>query len=143
MTFPNPIALTTVAIDFDGVIHKYSQGWHDGTCYDDPMDGALESVRELMGHRPVVVFTARPVVPVADWLAKHAPDIPLYVDTATALEYWDNPDVLLVTNRKVVAKHYIDDRAIRHVEWPRSMAMIRMAEDLAGVGFEAPTVDLT
>ena len=35
------------AVDFDGVIHKYSKGWVGGAIYDKPMPGALEIMEEL------------------------------------------------------------------------------------------------
>ena len=30
---------TQIGIDFDGVIHKNSKGFHDGTIYDEPIEG--------------------------------------------------------------------------------------------------------
>ena len=32
-----------IGIDFDGVIHKNSKGFYDGTVYDDPVNGVAES----------------------------------------------------------------------------------------------------
>ena len=34
----------TIAVDFDGFIHKYSKGWHDGSIYDEPVEGAAEAL---------------------------------------------------------------------------------------------------
>ena len=91
----------TIAIDFDGVIHKYSKGWLDGSIYDVPMDGAKETIDNLIneGHT-VIVSTARPnIEDIKPWLIKNGfPDIE-------------------VTNRKPPAKIYIDDRAIRFTSW--------------------------
>ena len=36
-----------ISIDFDGVIHDWNKGWHDGTCYGEPIEGALEAVKLL------------------------------------------------------------------------------------------------
>ena len=48
--------MRTVAVDFDGVIHKYSKGWHDGTCYDEPMEGAEDFLHDLMRNPNYSVF---------------------------------------------------------------------------------------
>ena len=37
----------TIAIDFDGVIHKNSKGFYDGTVYDEPVDGVKEGLEYL------------------------------------------------------------------------------------------------
>ena len=36
-----------LGLDFDGVIHKNSKGFHDGTVYDEPIKGAIEGVKYL------------------------------------------------------------------------------------------------
>jgi hypothetical protein len=144
MIMPAPIAFNAVAIDFDGVIHEYSRGWHDGTTYDDPTDGAFDAIRDFMAERrPVVVFTARATWAVAEWFAVHAPDLRLHVDHLCTIEFWEHTDSVLITNRKVVAKHYIDDRAIRHVDWATTRMLLRAAESLDDVGDEAQKMDLT
>ena len=38
-----------LGLDFDGVIHKNSKGFHDGTIYDEPLEGAVEGVKYLKG----------------------------------------------------------------------------------------------
>lgn len=89
-----------ICIDFDGVIHLYSKGWFDGSCYDEPMPGARESIIKLSERFKVVVLTARTDhEQVRQWLEKHG--IP--VDQ--------------VTNIKPPAIAYIDDRAVRFTNW--------------------------
>jgi hypothetical protein len=45
-------------VDFDGVIHRYSHGWMDGTAYDGPIDGAREMLGQLhaLGYE-IVIFS--------------------------------------------------------------------------------------
>lgn len=113
----------TIAVDFDGVIHRYSKGWADGSIYDPPMPGAVEGLRALMDRFAVFVFTTRPAAQVADWLVEHGfavrvdgdPDCP---------EFWDARGVLLVANRKLPAVAYLDDRAVRFTDWPRALGSL-------------------
>ena len=35
----------TLLIDFDGVVHGYSEGYKDGTIYDKPMEGVEEALK--------------------------------------------------------------------------------------------------
>ena len=63
----------TIAIDFDGVIHKYSKGWQGlQNAYDPPNDGAVESIKRLkeLGFR-LVIFSSRSVPVINEWLKKH------------------------------------------------------------------------
>ena len=48
-----------VLIDFDGVIHKYSKGFYDGTIYDPPIEGAKEAIDKLKNKYRIVIFSAR------------------------------------------------------------------------------------
>jgi len=91
----------TIAVDFDGVIHKYSKAYHDGTIYDEPIEGARDALRLLKKKGfNVVVFTARPDLDAVQlWLKQNK----IEVDD--------------VTDTKPKAVAYIDDRAIRFTNW--------------------------
>ena len=104
-----------LGLDFDGVIHKNSKGFHDGTIYDEPLDGAIESVKylnETLGY-DLVIYTC-----------KATPDRPL-VDGKTGIqlvwEWLDKHDikdnVKDVTYIKPNAVAYIDDKGIRFNNW--------------------------
>jgi hypothetical protein len=106
----------TVGVDFDGPIHAYSKGWHDGTVYDVPTDGAFDALRELMRSEAVFVLTSRvDLSAVAKWISLLS-NIPTTVDTGRD-RFWNDRTRLLVTNRKLPAKAYIDDRGIRWYNW--------------------------
>ncbi|QYC54003.1 polynucleotide kinase [Gordonia phage Nithya] len=101
--------MPTALIDFDGVIHKYSKGWSDGTAYDGPMPFAKEGLKEIeeLGYE-VVIFSTRDANQIKEWLKKH--EFPEYE----------------VTNVKKPATFILDDRAIRFKSWWQSLAMIEM-----------------
>lgn len=108
----------TIACDFDGVIHRYSRGWHDGTIYDPPVPGALDGLRALMERDAVFIHTTRDVSQVASWLL----DRGLPVRVGHDGPFWNERGRLLVTNRKLAATAYLDDRAVRFTTWDQALA---------------------
>lgn len=109
-----------IAIDFDGVIHKNSKGFYDGTVYDEPIEGALEAIKKLSQQYEIVIFTAkakpdRPLVNgktgselIWDWLKKY--DIQQYIKK--------------VTSEKPRAVLYIDDKGIRFESWTQTLNIL-------------------
>ena len=51
--------IKSIAIDFDGVLHDAYQGWGDGTCYGDPLPGAIEAIKQLSKQYQIIIFTAK------------------------------------------------------------------------------------
>jgi hypothetical protein len=100
--------LNNLAIDFDGVVHTFDKGWYDGTCYGEPVEGALVAIKELSEKYNIIIFTAkvrpdRPLVNgktgyelVDEWLGKY--DVKQYIDE--------------ITYEKPRAEYYVDDKAI-------------------------------
>lgn len=121
--------MTTIAVDFDGVIHRYSRGWQDGSIYDPPHDGALDGLRALMRDYAVFIFTSRNSAQVAGWL--HAYGFTVTIDDSKQVPwngaFWKTRDVLLVTNRKLGAAAYLDDRAVRFTSWSQALADLKAA----------------
>lgn len=151
----------TIAIDFDGVIHKYSKGWHDGTIYDEPMKSAFESIKKLMDNGySVFILSTRNPKQIKKWLDKYlwfwdsfAPrmfdnaDIDknfIYGFKSEVIKrrtlFWEKDHVLGITNRKLPAMIYLDDRAMRFVDWNKAVEDINR-DGLVG-GFKAKHVDV-
>jgi len=96
-----------LAVDFDGVIADYSEGWRGVDAFGDPIKGAVEALRELyaMGWY-IMVFTTRLASDAfIDWLEKNK--IIYHAINSTI----HNPPN---TSIKPIATVYLDDRA-----WPR------------------------
>ena len=129
--------MSTVAVDFDGVIHAYSKGWQDGSIYDDPMPGAFDGLRKLMESYAVFIHTTRDPLPVGNWLMERGhfdvlveatwldvdedgkPDV--YNDGLDR-EFWNEQGRILVTRRKLPAIAYVDDRGVRFESWDQALA---------------------
>jgi hypothetical protein len=111
--------VAAIGVDFDGVVHAYSQGWRDGSIYDEPLPGALESIAGLMDTYSVFIFTARTELEAA-WIEQRS-GLRCLVDDGQ-VGFWTDRTRLLVTNRKVAAVAYVDDRAIRFTSWGQALA---------------------
>lgn len=110
--------LKTVSLDFDGVIHRYSKGWQDGTIYDPPITASFEMMRLLMIRHPLVISTVRDIDQVAEWLTEHG-GFTCVADNGH--RFWNMLGVVLVTNMKIAAHAYVDDRGVRFQSWAQTM----------------------
>lgn len=116
------MSLKTVAIDFDGVIHSYSKGWYDGSVYDKPVDGTEEALLYLLDNYSVFIFTSRDVNQVLEWMNKNFPGIS--VEIIQDETFWNKEGVIGITNKKLPAVAYIDDRAIRFTNWNETLELL-------------------
>ena len=106
-----------IAIDFDGVIHENSKGYHDGTVYDKPVHGTLEALRLISQHYKIIIYSC-----------KALPDRPLLNDKTGIELIWDwlksyNLDgyIYEVTSSKPRAAFYIDDKNIEFKNWNQTL----------------------
>ena len=109
--------LNNVAIDFDGVINNFDKGWHDGTCYGEPLPGSINAIKSLSKKYNIIIFTAkakknRPLVNgktgvelVKEWLEKYG-----LIDFVSE-----------ITSEKPRAKIYIDDNGYRFESWEKTL----------------------
>ena len=102
-----------LGIDFDGVLHDDYLGFHDGTLYGSLIPGARESLELLSKKYKLIIFSAkakpsRPLVEgktgkelIWEWLKRH--ELNNFISEVTA--------------EKPRAFAYIDDKAIRFLNW--------------------------
>lgn len=100
----------TLAIDFDGVVHKYSWGWNDGTIYDVPIDKTKEYLQKFLddGYK-VVIYSTRCFDRTVD--GKFQPN--QREEMKAWLEKYEIPYTEISKDAKPLAHIIIDDRALR------------------------------
>lgn len=111
----------TIAIDFDGVIHSFELGYHDGTIYGTPIVGSIDAIKLLAKKYNLVIYTAkakkdRPLIHgktgtelIWEWLKKY--DIDQYIKEITA----EKPRCIC----------YIDDKAVQFTDWNQALHDIK------------------
>ena len=109
-----------IAIDFDGVIHRSSLGFHDGTVYDDPIPGAKEALKLLSSEYEIVIYSC-----------KANPDRPYINGRSGEQIIWDwlekegmSQYVSKVSFEKPNAVCYVDDKGIRFYNWRQTLLEI-------------------
>jgi len=112
-----------IAIDFDGVIHTNSKGYHDGTVYDPPSPGTEKALKQLSQKYKIVIFTCkvksdRPLINgktgkdlIKEWLSKY--NLLHYISEITC----EKPRAIL----------YIDDKGYRFNNWESTLNFLSNA----------------
>lgn len=97
----------TIAIDFDGVIHKYSKGFMGlDNAYDPPLEGTEESIKKLYDEGYTLkILSSRPKEIIYNWLEKY--NLSKYITE--------------VSNHKFPATVYIDDRGLLFENWEKCL----------------------
>jgi hypothetical protein len=107
-----------IAVDFDGVINSFKNGWKGPTETDEPVLSAAESIATLF-HRgyKIIIFSTRAnteegVKTIREYLLKHTEDPGLV-------------EKIEITDKKPIAHVYIDDRAIPFTgDWAETLKQI-------------------
>ena len=102
----------TLAIDFDGVIHKYSKGFKGlDNIYDGPMDGTYEALTKLIEEGYTLkILSSRPKEYIIKWLEENNLD----------------KFITEVSNHKFPASLYIDDRGFNFKNWNQCLTNIKL-----------------
>lgn len=106
----------SIAIDFDGVIHAYSRGWFTKDIYDPPVLGAYQAIKTLSAAYGVFIFSARSSREILPWCRTQFPDLRFQI-IGPKVTYWNRKRVIGITNRKLPALAYVDDRGVRFTNW--------------------------
>ena len=136
----------TIAIDFDGVIHAYSNGYQNGEIYDKPIDGAFEAIRKIIDNGySVYIHSTRSPWKIKSWMTENAfateYDVegmggdptyykyPKYGFTLKVIpfwkKFWNEVNIVGISRRKLPALIYIDDRAKKFEgDWNKTLKEI-------------------
>jgi phosphoglycolate phosphatase-like HAD superfamily hydrolase len=101
----------TVAIDLDGVLADYSQGFIEVEYIGDPMPGAVEFTQRLAQKYRILIYTSRCSEKMAKRNGRSAEEVKAIVEKWLDKNGFAYSEVY-TGNGKPIASAYVDDRAV-------------------------------
>ena len=103
-----------IAFDFDGVIHDLNDGWQDGKIYGKINQSVIEAIYELNKMKiPVFICSSRAPSQIVDWWNDQDFKLKAKVISSDSF-FFNDTNYIGVTQRKLPAQLYIDDRAFKY-----------------------------
>lgn len=106
-----------IGIDFDGVIHRCSLGYYDGTIYDEPVEGSYEALKKISEDYTIILYTCKARADRGLVNGK--------TGTELVWEWLENNNlsqfISKVTAEKPRAVCYIDDKGFRFNNWEQTI----------------------
>lgn len=103
-----------VAFDFDGVIHDLSDGWHNGEIYGAINQDVIAVIYELNKMKvPVFICSSRASNQIVEFWNNQDFRLKAKVIPSDVF-FFNDTSYIGVTQRKLPAEFYIDDRALTY-----------------------------
>ena len=102
----------TLCLDFDGVVHRYSRGWQDGSIYDIAVPGFFEWALSAHQRFSLVIYSSRSKTPegiaaMRNWMGVQAAEAACWHSVRHMIEFLNDLDY---ASCKPAAFVTIDDR---------------------------------
>ena len=106
----------TIVFDFDGVIHSGYRGYGDGSIYGKIDLDLLDYIKDLMKNYYIVISSNRPAEQIVKYMndLDYGIEFKLFNKDMDENMYWNDSNVIGVTNQKAVGWLYVDDRGFRY-----------------------------